>query len=225
MALLRFLINTAAAAAFGLCLQVPKPCPKCKTDIADFLAHPTVNTEMADLIKKLQDAAEKAQQEAEQEENGLKDGSADDGNDGDADDEADHEEEEENDQGEDVKEQQQEENGGEDKDITDQAPKKKQKLAAAAAAVATGGDGKQEAAEEAAAAAKPSTAAAAAPVAAAVRYAAELAQLRESFPEFDGELVLGMLEDQGGDMLEVHAQLKVRYMLLVQLILVKVYIK
>ena len=30
-----------------------KPCPTCKTDIADVLAHPTINKNMADVIEKL----------------------------------------------------------------------------------------------------------------------------------------------------------------------------
>lgn len=49
---------------------------------------------------------------------------------------------------------------------------------------------------------------------AAERYAAELSQLRESFPEYDEALILDMLEDQGGDVLEVHAVLKVNWVLL-----------
>lgn len=80
-------------------------------------------------------------------------------------------------------------------DAEDQAPRKKQKL-------------EDNAAEPAAAAT------AAAPIAAVPseqRYAAELAQLHASFPEYDEELIISMLEDQGGDMLEVHAALKVRY--------------
>lgn len=58
----------------------------------------------------------------------------------------------------------------------------------------------------AAVAAAPATTAA---VPAEQRYTAELVQLRESFPDYDEGLILGMLEDQGGDMLEVHAALKV----------------
>lgn len=44
---------------------------------------------------------------------------------------------------------------------------------------------------------------------AAPRYVAEVTQLHEAFPEFDKGLIAGLLEDQGGDSEEVHAYLKV----------------
>lgn len=41
-------------------------------------------------------------------------------------------------------------------------------------------------------------------------YAVELATLTAAFPDFDAGLISGLLEDQGGDVEEVHAYLKVR---------------
>jgi hypothetical protein len=60
-----------------------------------------------------------------------------------------------------------------------------------------------------AAAAPAPAAAAAAPSEPASRYSVELAELQSSFPDFDAGLILGMLEDQGGDAVEVAAYLKV----------------
>lgn len=48
-------------------VQVPRPCPTCKTDIADYMAHAAVNTEMAELINRLKEAAEQARQQADKE--------------------------------------------------------------------------------------------------------------------------------------------------------------
>ena len=70
--------------------------------------------------------------------------------------------------------------------------------------------------EEKAAPAPAAAAEAAAPAAAANgngggRYASEVAELLKSFPDFDEGLVVGLLEDQGGDAVEVAAYLKVGF--------------
>uniref|UniRef100_A0A383VGC2 RING-type E3 ubiquitin transferase n=1 Tax=Tetradesmus obliquus TaxID=3088 RepID=A0A383VGC2_TETOB len=200
--------------------KVPKPCPTCKTDIADYMAHAAVNTEMAELIRRLQEAAEAARREADQEADGLKDEADEDdeaaaeGEDGDAADGEDADAEEEDGEGE---EEEEEEPAAAAKKASKQPAKKGQRTAAGsskAAAAAAAEEPFEAAAEDAAAAAEDDekeqqpAAAAAAAAPAASRYAAELSQLCESFPDFDRELIAGMLEDQGGDVEEVHAYLK-----------------
>lgn len=85
--------------------------------------------------------------------------------------------------------------------IKNQAPSKKQKVDDAATTVPPAADRVLSPRQQHA------TAVAAVP--AEQRYNAELAQLRETFPDYDESLILGMLDDQGGDVLEVHAALKV----------------
>lgn len=179
--------------------QVPKPCPTCKTDIAEYLAHAAINTEMAELIRRLQDAAEAARRAAEAEAADLADGN---GNAtaaaaarsssgaaaGSDDDEEEDDEEEEEEREEDCGEEQQQQ----------QQPEKEQEKEEEmeAAPCAAEGPGK-------------GAVAGAAPLPTTGRYGSELSRLAEAFPEFDAELIGGLLEDQGGDAEEVHAYLKV----------------
>jgi hypothetical protein len=241
--------------------QVSKPCPKCKADVADCLAHAAVNREMEQLIKKLQEAAEAARAQAEEL---AEAGAGEDEEDGDA---AGAEGEEE----EGVEEEDMEEGTEGGKRAAEAGPsdvvvkkgaasRKKQRVEGDSGASGSGGaggsgskvdageamrDGGEEtrtestaaaAAEEEANAKDHSAAAAAAgkgssqgaaseagtsvpevpPVAGAAagngvagRYSRELTQLREAFPEYDEGLIVGLLEDQGGDWEEVHAYLKV----------------
>eukprot|EP00878_Enallax_costatus_P002906 GHUV01003100.1.p1 GENE.GHUV01003100.1~~GHUV01003100.1.p1 ORF type:complete len:864 (+),score=393.39 GHUV01003100.1:552-3143(+) len=179
--------------------KVPKPCPTCKTDIADFMAHAAVNTEMDGLIKRLQEAAEKARQQVEEEAQQLKDGTGSKGEAADAgdDDEADDAEQQEEEQ---ASQDTDEQYADKENQMQEQAPSKKQKLDDTAAAPPAASNGVLSPRQPQA------TAVAAVP--AEQRYAAELAQLRESFPDYDEGLIMGMLDDQGGDLLEVHAALK-----------------
>jgi hypothetical protein len=178
--------------------QVPKPCPTCKTDIAEYLAHAAINTEMAELIRRLQDAAEAARRAAEAEAADLADGNgnataaaaarsssgAAAGSDDD-DDEDDEEEEEERE--EDCGEEQQQQQ-------PEKEQEKEEEMEAAPCAAEGPGKG---------------AVAGAAPLPTTGRYGSELSRLAEAFPEFDAELIGGLLEDQGGDAEEVHAYLKV----------------
>jgi len=193
--------------------RVPKPCPSCKADLCDFLASggARVNNEMETLIARLQQAAEQARREAkelgkgeeggggggaEEEEEGA--AAAGEGEEEEEEEEGDEAGEEGGGKAEPMEEEEtaaQQEDAGADKPSDDAAPDAK---AAPSAAVAV-------AAAAAAVAAAPS---AAAPSAAAGRYASELAQLRAAYPDFDESLMLGMLEDQGGDIEEVRAYLR-----------------
>lgn len=218
--------------------QVPKPCPTCKTDLADCLHHAAVNTEMAELIRRLQEAAQEAHRQAAEEAAEAAEAAGDgaggskaaaaaaaaaaaggDEEDGDINSGA----EEEQQEGED-------EDGGSGSDgegELDEAgpssskqqppPKKRQRKdeeqpAAAAAAAAEGAAaaaGASKGADEAPAAAAGTLQQQQQGGVGAGRYASEVAQLSEAFPDFDGDLIAGLLEDQGGDMEEVHAYLKV----------------
>jgi E3 ubiquitin-protein ligase UHRF1 len=187
--------------------RVPKPCPSCKADLCDFLGAggAQVNREMEALIARLREAADKARKEADEVQaagGGGAAGAGGAGGSGEGDEEA-------------------EEEGGSGSGAgEEEAAAPKVDEAAAAEPPKAEEPPKEEAAKEEAAKEEPSDdaapdakaaaggAAAAAPSAAAGRYASELAQLRAAFPDFDEGLMLGMLEDQGGDLEEVRAYLR-----------------
>ncbi|KAK9846356.1 hypothetical protein WJX81_002222 [Elliptochloris bilobata] len=170
--------------------KVVKPCPACKADIAEFLAHGQVNRGMIEVIAKLQAAARKAQADAA----ALEAGGAAAGEDDDAaatnDAEAEAEAEAE------LEAAVEGAGGG-------PAP-----TGIAADPADEGAAGPSEPREPAAAAPAQSTAPAAAPDSVAGASVEEMAALAADFPEFDGALLAGMVEDQGGDIAEVRAGLR-----------------
>ncbi|GBF96461.1 hypothetical protein Rsub_09260 [Raphidocelis subcapitata] len=173
--------------------KVPKPCPTCKAEIGDFLSHAAVNREMQQVIEKLQQSADEARKAADEMTNGGDGGG---GKEEDDEVEAEAEEEEE------------EEGAGDGAGPSGSGAGPSGSGAAAAAAEPKA---EPEAAAAAVAAAGPSAEAAAAPAPAPVsggRYSSELSELQSSFPEFDAGLIVGLLEDQGGDTEEVAAYLK-----------------
>ncbi|MEW5310725.1 MAG: hypothetical protein WDW38_002493 [Sanguina aurantia] len=204
-----------------------KPCPECKADLCEFLGSAQVNRDMSDVIGKLQAAVAAAKAEAqrtalERAEGGgggsasqgaASQGENDDGEGG----EGQEEEEEEGDEAE-------EENKESKASVTAAATSKARPSSSdAPVAAAAAGTSSQAAAPAAgSSAAQPSQPASAAVAAAAVaavavaagpskpthQYSSELALLQKEYPEFDESLVLGLLEDQGGDLLDVRHSLK-----------------
>eukprot|EP00775_Hariotina_reticulata_P002915 gene2915-3202_t len=184
--------------------KVPKPCPTCKADLSEYLSHAAVNTEMAELIRRLQEAAEAARKQAAQEAHQLQD-------EADTAAAADVQSDEEGDEEGQEADEQQQGDPGDDADMaaaegleagdagcSSRPPAAKRQCVAPASA-----------AEEAEVVPTPAVTEQAADAGiAAGRYAVEMSQLHEAFPEFDLELIAGLLEDQGGDCEEVHAYLK-----------------
>ncbi|KAK9812690.1 hypothetical protein WJX72_002129 [[Myrmecia] bisecta] len=181
--------------------KVVKPCPTCKADLADFTGAMQVNRDMQAIIERLQEAAQKAEAAAQKAEQA--------GADAQAEGEADGEEEA------DVDAEVEEADPAGDADVASGSGT----LAAAADVASGSSSGAQEnqagdanGAKLAAAVepAKPAAAPKAAPPAPTVAGApaAEVEALYSEFPEFDAVLIRGMVEDQGGDIPEVHACLR-----------------
>ncbi|KAI8473693.1 MAG: hypothetical protein J3K34DRAFT_518803 [Monoraphidium minutum] len=178
--------------------KVPKPCPSCKTEIGDFLSGAAINREMQQVIEKLKASADAARAEADEMTGAKK-----------AEEGGDDEEGAEDEGAEEEGGEEDEEAGGDGAGPSAPAAKRRRASPAAAAAAEPAAPA-AEAAPEAAAAPEPA-AAAPAPAAAGElggRYASELAGLQGAFPEYDAGLILAMLEDQGGDEVEVAAYLK-----------------
>ncbi|KAL4443565.1 hypothetical protein ABPG75_011302 [Micractinium tetrahymenae] len=195
-----------AGAATGRSLRVrkvQKPCPTCKVDICEFLKTAQANREMAAVIRKLQEAVEKAKAEAAN---------------------ADKEEGEEAAEGEEADEEQQEQQASPSKAAQEQQQQQQQQEAGpskgpagdgkAAKAVdshtttttdASGGSGatKEMAVSDhqVPSSVQPPAPAAAAPAvnAEAAKREAAAAKLAEEFPEFDAGLVSELLEQEDGD--------------------------
>ncbi|CAL5219145.1 g922 [Coccomyxa viridis] len=174
--------------------KVMKPCPTCKADIADFLAHGQINRGMVDVIGKLQEAARLGAEAAERLERG--EGAA---------------------QAEDEEAEAGDEEAEAEADTATEAETEVDVEAAeeSAAAAEVDANGAHDAAPAAAVAAasqrQPAPASAAAPAAtngASAASAEEMAALCTDFPEYDEELLKGMLEDQAGDVPELRAVLR-----------------
>jgi len=188
-----------------------KPCPSCKADICDFLSTAQVNREMSAVITKLQEEVARAREQAEKLANQDAEGDEE-GEEGDEeqDEAADEDEQEAADQDQDPEDGEQQEQAGPSRDK--QPAEAMGNGADAEAAAQAGPSGTANAAGPSTG---PSTSGAAAasvpapaPAAAKDKYASELAALREDFPDFDEELIRGLLEDQGGDLQDVRVMLK-----------------
>lgn len=194
--------------------KIPKPCPSCRLDISDFLGVAVVNREMESVIAKLKAEVEAAKAEAAAE--------AASGADADATQEDGEGNVEGNAAGDNAEDDDAEEDGmasGGDTQNADASltPLPVQETAAAAADMAQGDVAGGVGSDKAGGSVQQSQDG---PVAASVsaapsngtavggRYTAELAALLADFPEFDAELIRGLLEDQGGDAVEVHFYLK-----------------
>lgn len=193
-----------AGAATGRSLRVrkvQKPCPTCKVDICEFLKTAQANREMAAVVRKLQEAVEKAKAEAAK---------------------ADKEEGEEAGEGEEGEEQQEEEQreqqaspakaAQEQQQAADEAgPSKAAAGGKAAKAVdshtttdtdASNGSGAKEMAvsdHQVPSSVQPPAAAAPAANNEAAKREAAAKKLAEEFPEFDAGLVGELLEQEDGD--------------------------
>ncbi|CAL8460675.1 g205 [Coccomyxa elongata] len=174
--------------------KVVKPCPTCKADIAEFLQHGQVNRGMVEVIAKLQDAARAAEEAAARLEAG----------------EGAHEEDGAGEEaGEEVLAEEDQMEADADDSAPAQAvadPEPSATTEAPAEPAAAGSNEEQEA--SAAVVAAPPVPPTANGNTCAAQSAEEMAALVADFPEYDKELLKGMVEDQGGDFLETRAVLR-----------------